>query len=481
MVRHFVSGHRRLAAAVALLGTLVPVNAALASAGCDAVNAGAFNFSVAAGAAAERDAQTFAAGEVLSFTITRVNPPMSDGADFRLADNDTLILLVSRAGTSTSESGSYTVTAAALNIYTVLESFGSSASVTMTCTPVVTGPTDSQKLRAVQVQGTKIVAQTSGGAISGAVASAIGQSIGSGAGSGAPPSTGGPAGLGGPKPYGLGRTARGEDQGAGSGTAAFALERQRWSAWGDLRFTDSRRSPDAGGFEGEQWNGTAGIGRVVAPGVVVGAFGGFERFDYDIASLAGGLSGHGATGGAYLGWRLMPGILFDLAGASSVLAYEATAGAATGSFDGRRKLVSTGLVGSTRLGGFVVDPSARLFAIWEKQDAYTDSLGAAQAAHSFSVGRASAGVRVSRPVPLAGGAILAPYAGLYGDYHFSSGEIVVSGTEVLAIEDGWSARVTGGVALSGGDGASLTLGGEWGGLGADHRQRSLVVRGVVPF
>lgn len=470
---------------LALVGGIGSVGVAHASVGCDAVNGGAFNFSVASGAAAERDAQTFAAGEVLSFTITRVNPPLSDGADFRLADNDTLILLVSRAGTSTNESGSYTVTAGALNIYPVLESLGSSASVTMTCTPVVTqptGPTDSQRLRSMQIMGSKIVAQTSGGAITGAVGSAITQSMGGGAGSTSigTPSTGTPAGLGGPKPAMLGRTSRGDDAGAHS-AAAVALQRQGWTAWGDLGFIDSQRKPDAGGFEGQQVNGTAGIGRVIAPGLVVGAFGGFERFDYDVATLAGRLSGHGATGGAYLGWRLAPSVLFDLAGAYSALDYDATAGAAAGNFEGRRTLVSTGLTGSMRVGGFTVDPSARLFAIREKQDAYVDGLGVAQAAHAFSVGRASAGVRASYPLPLVAGASLTPHAGLYGDYHFSSGEIVVSGTEVLAIEDGWAARVVGGVALQSQEGASLSLGGEWGGIGAEYRQRALVVRGVLPF
>ncbi|MEQ1713829.1 MAG: autotransporter domain-containing protein, partial [Hyphomicrobium sp.] len=336
-MRYIVGRLRYLAAATALFGALVPMNAALASAGCDAVNGGGFNFSVAASDSATRPAQTFAAGDVLSFTITRVNSPGSDGVNFTLSDSVTSDPLVSRGGMATSETGSYTVTAAALSIQASLESLGSSASVTVTCTPVVTGPTDSQKLRSMQIQGTKIVAQTSGGAIAGAVGSAIGQSIGSGAGTGTPPSTGGPAGLGGPKPYGLGRTARGENAGAPSGTAVFALERQGWSAWGDLRFIDSRRKPDAGGFEGQQVNGTAGIGRVVAPGLVVGAFGGIERFAYDVAALAGGLSGHGVTGGAYLGWRLTPGVVFDLAGAYSALDYEATAGAATGNFEGRRK------------------------------------------------------------------------------------------------------------------------------------------------
>lgn len=216
------------------------------------------------------------------------------------------------------------------------------------------------------------------------------------------------------------------------------------------------------------------------PGLVVGAFGGFERFGYDIRSLTGKLSGDGLTGGAYLGWRIVPGIRFDLVGAYSGIDYDARAATASGTFLGQRRLVSTGLTGTYALNGILLEPSARVFAIWERQGTWADSLGVQQAANSFSVGRASAGFRAAYPVVVGSGLTLSPYAGIYGNYYFSRGEAPTPGTEILAIADGWSARAISGLAFDVG-GAAVSVGGEWGGIGADHTQRSVTLRGALPF
>ena len=47
---------------------------------------------------------------------------------------------------------------------------------------------------------------------------------------------------------------------------------------------------------------------------------------------------------------------------------------------------------------FVLEPSARVFALWEHENAYTDSLGTLQTERNFSTGRASGGVKVSYPL-----------------------------------------------------------------------------------
>lgn len=45
------------------------------------------------------------------------------------------------------------------------------------------------------------------------------------------------------------------------------------------------------------------------------------------------------------------------------------------------------------------EPSAKVYALWERENAYADSLGTPQAARTFSSGRASAGNKVSYPCP----------------------------------------------------------------------------------
>ncbi len=463
-------------AALALFGLLLSAttSAAASSAGCTAVNGGAFNLSASTfGESATSPSLTFAAGDVLSFTITRTGMSGSDGGLFTLlSPTDTLLL---SGGTTASETATHTVTSAALVMSAAVENVGHSITLTATCTPAPPlGPTDSQKLRSLQIQGSKIVAQTSGQAIAGAVGNAIVTALNP---QPTPPTgnspSGGPTGLGGPR-------APNADT-AAAGPLAVSIQRNGWNAWGDLRVTQSERALNAGGFDGRQVNGTFGLGRIVAPGIVIGGFGGVESFRYDVAALTGRLDGDGVTGGAYLGWQMLSGLRFDLAGAYSRIGYDATAGTASGSFTGHRLLLSSGLTGTHGIGGVVLEPSARLFGVWENQGAYTDSLGVAQDANRFSVGRASFGGRILAPMQF-GRLSIAPYAGLYGDYRFSQGDAAVpAGTEILALPDGWSARAVGGLGFNAANGVSLTVGGEWGGIGTDARQRSLNVRGAVPF
>jgi Autotransporter beta-domain len=77
-----------------------------------------------------------------------------------------------------------------------------------------------------------------------------------------------------------------------------------------------------------------------------------------------------------------------------------TAGTANGNFTGTRWLVSGGLIGTYPWQMLVLEPSARVFAIWEHENAFTDSLGTFQPARNFETGRASAGVKSDLSVRL---------------------------------------------------------------------------------
>ena len=47
---------------------------------------------------------------------------------------------------------------------------------------------------------------------------------------------------------------------------------------------------------------------------------------------------------------------------------------------------------------FVLEPSARVYALWERENSYVDSLGTLQSeAQFFLTGRTSGGVKVSYP------------------------------------------------------------------------------------
>ncbi len=150
-------------------------------------------------------------------------------------------------------------------------------------------------------------------------------------------------------------------------------------------------------MKGDQINATAGLTRKLTPDFLIGAFGGYEHFDYSSDALNGRLKGDGWTVGSYLGWRLNSAVRLDLAVARSGIDFNGTAGTATGTFPAGRWLVSSGLTGTYRWQALVLQPSARVYALWEHESAYTDSLGTLQTERNFSTGRASAGAKVGYP------------------------------------------------------------------------------------
>jgi outer membrane autotransporter protein len=357
-------------------------------------------------------------------------------------------------------------------------------------TYAATGPQpDSLKAHALQVVVSPIVAQTSGAAIT----SAIDGGITDGFSNGGTPASFGPGG------GFINFAAEPRSQTATRAEEAFAalgyagnvykapprkpLLYREWNAWADIRGTGWKANDTSGNgndLKGNQINLTAGLGRRLNLDTLVGMVVGYEYFKYDVAALAGTLKGDGETIGGYFA-RRFGNLRFDAALAWSNVNYSAAAGAATGAFKGSRWLASTGLTGTHKFGSYVLEPSAKLFILWERQTAWIDSLGTAQDARNFSAGRTAIGAKVARPFVASNGWTISPYAGLYGDWRFSSDNALPTGTPVANIKDGWSARVTSGLSATVERGTMVSLGGELGGLGASYKIWSGNVRATVPF
>jgi Bacterial Ig-like domain (group 3) len=196
----------------------------------------------------------------------------------------------------------------------------------------------------------------------------------------------------------------------------------------------------------------------------------------------GVLKGDGWTAGAYLGWKLAPNLRLDAGGAWSDLLANGVSGTASGHFTGTRWLVNGGLTGTYPWQMLVLEPSARVFALWEHEHAYTHSLGTFQPARNFETGRASVGAKAVYPSAWTWSAVvLSPYAGLYADYYFSKDDAQTAGLTTVPLLQGFSARATGGVAASFAGGATLGAGGEFGGLGSATHIWTWTARGRIPF
>lgn len=259
---------------------------------------------------------------------------------------------------------------------------------------------------------------------------------------------------------------------------------REWLGWLDVRGVSVFNNTPGADLKGNQADVTAGLTRKLSPDLLIGVLGGYEYLDYSSDALNSRLRGNGWTVGTYLGWRLAHDLIFDMALARAAVDYNDTAGAAAAAFPGSRWLASGGLTGAYHWQELVVQPSARVYGLWEHDSAFTDTLGTAQATNDFSTGRASAGAKVSYPFAWTLTTALSPYVGVYSDYYFSDNNATVANVPTpAALLQGWSARFTSGVDIKFLGGGLITAGGELGGIGSNSNTKIWTYRmqGSVPF
>lgn len=404
-----------------------------------------------------------------------------------------------------------------------------SASTSPALAQTVNVPIDSVRLRSLQQTVSKMVAQNSGQALSGAIDDAIADGFSDGGGTFMTPGST-------RMRFNFSVDPRDQDERAadrvGGGTDAYSSglpgapqrgravnrnrvddafaaidrgekkqaapnwhEQKEWLLWADVRNSGVDRwgTTTTGGVTqasqaslyGQQLNAAMGLTYRATPSVLVGVLGGYETFSYTQQDINGKLKGDGWTTGAYLGWKIVPTLRFDAALAYSGTGYNGSAGTAQGSFTGQRWMASTGLTGTYKWAGFVIEPSAKVYALWEHQNAYTDSLGTRQGSYDFASGRASGGLRAAYTVAsLDSGLMLTPFLGMYGDYYFNKEDanaLVANAPASTPLLQGWSARATGGLGIRTAGGAALGFGAERGGIGGSIRAWTFAARARLPF
>jgi hypothetical protein len=454
---------------------------ASASPGCDNVNAvGTFGPAIAVSAPG-----AFAAGDTVVLTSAAA------GGFIVLFDADGLYF----NNAFTPATLSYTYTSATPSDQW---DFGHNVAgpATASCIPAGgagNGNADSQKLRALQIAATNTVATNSGAAITNAIDGGINDAFSP---NGTPTNFGPTGGFinfaAEPKSDIASRTdeafsalgyAGGINKAPAFNKTPPRLDRD-WSAWADIRYAGWAVNDTTGtgnNLTGGQVNLTTGLGRKLNTDTLVGVVVGYEYFRYDVAALAGSLKGNGETIGGYFSRHFAGNLRFDAALGWTYLNYNATAGTASGSFNGSRWLASTGLTGTYKVNVYTIEPSAKVYALWESENAWTDSLGTAQASRNFSAGRTALGAKIGRSFEASNGWTVTPNAGLYGDWRFQTDNALPTGTPVANIGTGWSGRVTAGLAAKAARGCMVSLDGEYGGLGANYKIWTGNVRASIPF
>jgi len=421
-------------------------------------------------------------------------------------------------GTLSGATATLITSSLALGSHAITARYGGNVSNAASSSPVlqqaVAVPSDSIKLRQMQILGTQQSAQISGQNITGAVDNAINDGFSGSVQAMTPNGSGFTFNFAADEPIDPPRNDKGSDASAiDNGVKNFIAAPDRrtsqwvddefsalgyagitkappkqpilqrdWLGWIDVRGISFNNNTPGADLSGNQLNVTAGLTRKLTPDFLVGGFAGYEHLDFNSDALNSRLKGDGWTVGGYLGWRLAQSVRFDMMLARSGIGYDDMAGMATATFPGERWLASGGFTGTYRFQGLVLQPSAKVYALWEHDGAYTDSFGIAQPTNDFSTGRASTGTKLCYPLEWISAVALTPYTGVYGDYYFTSSNAVVAGipTPALLLQ-GWSARVTAGLDMKLSNGGVISVGGELGGIGSSTTLWTYMARGSVPF
>jgi Bacterial Ig-like domain (group 3)/Autotransporter beta-domain/Domain of unknown function DUF11 len=455
-------------------------------------------------------------GQAVAFTAKVTSPAGTPAGVLTFKDGGTTI------GTAALATGVVSLTTSTLTLGThvITASYGGAASFAASTSPpliqMVQVPGDSVRLRALQTTVTRMQGQASGGAFSDGASGAIADGFSEGGGAlitprgdalhfnfAAEPDTDGSTTQHTADPYDAvsgfptelrslqsepSPASRVDDEFAGlaySKTNMIQTSRpfvapKEWLLWADVRGTDWNTDPSSGDIRGGQINAIAGLTRKLTPDFLIGVIGGYENFDYSSETLNGRLRGDGWTLGSYLGWRIAPGVRFDAEVGRSGISYDSVSGLAAATYPGERWLVSGGLSGTYKTQWLEIEPSASVYAIWEHDAAYTDTLGTQQSDNTFSTGRASTGIKMAYPLAWDRVTTLAPYVGFYADSYFSS----ETATVLLPNEfvQGWAARTTVGLSYNVVDGPKVSVGGELGGLGSQSFTVWTVrARAGIPF
>ncbi|MBN8934764.1 MAG: autotransporter outer membrane beta-barrel domain-containing protein, partial [Rhizobiales bacterium] len=178
-------------------------------------------------------------------------------------------------------------------------------------------------------------------------------------------------------------------------------------------------------------------------------------------------NGNGWNGGGYFGWKFWDRLRLDGMLTYGRLSYGAQADAVTADFGANRITGMLRLSGRWAVSTWYVEPSARVIYARETQDAFTDTAGVMQDRYSFHVGTASVGGEVGSPFVWSS-MIVTPTLGLFGDYRFGD-DTIATVAALPNLDNGWSARITGGLRWAAANGLSASVGGEYAGVGQDFR------------
>lgn len=289
-------------------------------------------------------------------------------------------------------------------------------------------------------------ASTTGGIIGGAVGSAVGGATGGViAGS---PSTLGVASLG--ISGGLEKAPDGRIVGKYFNSRDIAgrsagSKNPRLGVWVQGAYTSVDNDEAGGRFDGNIFNVIAGIDykpKVMKDKGVVGVAVGWEDVDVTLDFNNGTLEATGFTVAPYVGIAINKFLSFDASAGYTAVSYDQTRNnnAVIGEFDADRAFAAMNLTGNFKKKNFRINPKVGILGLWEGQDAYTDSTGAANGRISVHLGRALFGGEVGFRIKN-----FEPFVGVIGNWDFNDNNPSILANGQLASDEEFSGTFSAGV------------------------------------
>lgn len=247
------------------------------------------------------------------------------------------------------------------------------------------------------------------------------------------------------------------------GTEELLVDNTRFDAWMEAEYKQFDYGADG---EGHFAVAYFGADYLVNDDLLVGAILQFDNMEDRSSANSSTAGGTGWMFGPYMTARLGQNLYFDgriATGSSnnSVSPFNTY----VDSFNTQRLLASASLSGEFQQGAWTIRPNASFSYIQEKQQAYTDSLGASVPEQTVKLGQVKIGPTFTGQFMTDGGTAYAPYFGFDAIYNIdeTSGVTLTSGGN--ANSDSWRGRVHGGVRFVTKEGTELSFGGSVDGLG----------------
>ncbi|MGZ5918225.1 MAG: autotransporter outer membrane beta-barrel domain-containing protein [Hyphomicrobium sp.] len=237
-----------------------------------------------------------------------------------------------------------------------------------------------------------------------------------------------------------------------------------WDIWVEGRYSAFN---DDNGNLGR--NGHVGVFYVggdyrIAENMIVGVLAQFDWSKDDSGVLLSKVDGNGWMVGPYLSARIHDNIYFDLRAAWGRSENDLTLGAATGDFDTSRWLVKGALAGNWMYGAWRITPSADLAYITESADAFTNSAGTFVPGQDVSLGRLQFGPEIGYRFAHTANTFIEPFAAIKGVWDFDNPNVAIVDGYVVGPGDFWG-RLQGGLNIATTSGWYVRGLASWDGLG----------------